>query len=242
MRLTRALDFLYPSSCALCHSSLKNGKALCARCSLGLPRIIPPYCDRCGLPFDGHLPSEFTCPDCRESPPPFNFAIAPLRARHEARELIHSFKYNRRLHLYRDLATLAAEAWHDSRLSGQTNPAWTLIPVPLHPRRQYWRWFNQSQELALALGQQLSLPVSNALRRIRHTKRQTLLSRKERLQNLRGAFRLSKDEQKRRNLAQKPVILVDDVFTTGSTAAECARVLKDEGGVEKVVVLTVLRG
>ena len=73
-------------------------------------------------------------------------------------------------------------------------------------------------------------------------KEQTLLPRSERLANLRGAFQLSRREKRVRSLKDQPILLVDDVFTTGSTAEECARVLVEEGGAEKVVVLTVLRG
>jgi competence protein ComFC len=242
VNLPRWLDFLYPPSCRLCHLPLRDGRALCSPCAKKLPRIKPPYCEQCGLPYDGNFPSHFTCPNCRDEPLPFDFAIAPLRARDEARDLIHAFKYERQLHLYRDLAALAAEAWQDPRLTDQTDPPWTLVPVPLHRRRKYWRWFNQAEELARALGEQLTLPVHSALERVRHTPHQTMLSRQERLANLKGAFRMSRRERKTRSLAGKPVILIDDVFTTGSTASECARILKSEGGVEKVVVLTVLRG
>jgi ComF family protein len=155
---------------------------------------------------------------------------------------MHRYKYGRQIHLHRDLAKLASETWSDPRLSSQTKPPWLVVPVPLHWRRQQWRWFNQSYEIARALARQRGLRFAHPLRRIRHTRQQTLLSRAERLANLRGAFRLSRRERRLPTVRDQPVLLVDDVFTTGSTSEECARVLVEEGGAEKVVVLTVLRG
>ena len=140
------------------------------------------------------------------------------------------------------LARLAEEVWDDPRVAAQTNPPWTLVPVPLHWRRKRWRWFNQSFEIARTLAKLRDLPFEPALRRVRNTNQQTLLNRTQRLANLRGAFRLTRRECRLQNVKNRPVLLVDDVFTTGSTAEECARILRTEGGAEKVVVLTVLRG
>ena len=237
---TRWLDFIYPPSCHLCRVPLQRGSYLCESCDRDLPRIQTATCQRCGLPFEGNFSTSFSCPNCRESEPPYDFAMAPLRARDGARELIHAFKYQRQIHLGANLARLAAEAWQDDRLAACHGAV--LVPVPLHWRRHQWRWFNQSAEIARYLGQLRSLPVIKALKRSRDTPRQTLLARKERLANLRGAILLSARERRRKAISGKTVILVDDVFTTGSTAAECAQVLREKGGAEKVVVLTVLRG
>ena len=240
MKRGRWLDFLYPPSCHLCRVPLENGSYLCGRCRRDLPRITSATCQRCGLPHEGAFTDTFSCPNCRDSNPPYDFALAPLRAREGARELIHAFKYQRQVHLAADLAALATEAWQDDRLADCHDPI--LVPVPLHWRRLQWRWFNQAAELARHLSKAQSLPVVPALKRVRDTPRQMLLSRKDRLRNLQGAFRLTWRERRRSTLMGKTAILVDDVFTTGSTAAECTRVLRDEAGVEKVVVLTVLRG
>ena len=156
--------------------------------------------------------------------------------------MMHAYKYGRKLHLNQELAMLAEEVWEDPRISSQQDPPWILVPVPLHWRRQRWRWFNQSGEIARCLSRKRSLHYEQALRRVRFTSQQTLLDRHARLANLRGAFRLSRRERRLRTLRNQPVLLIDDVFTTGSTAEECARVLMDEGDAEKVVVLTVLRG
>jgi ComF family protein len=240
MNAARWLDFLYPPSCHLCRAPLRDGRYLCADCHENLPRITSPLCRQCGLSFDGTQDDPASCPNCRGRSFAFDFARSALLARDGARELVHAFKYERRLHLHRELAGLAAEAMEDERLGPASD--WVLVPVPLHWRRQQWRWFNQAHELARGLAKLHDLPLRRALKRSRYTTQQTLLSRGQRLQNLKGAFRLSQSEKRREFLRGRAVLLVDDVFTTGSTAHECARILREEAGAEKVVVLTALRG
>ena len=242
MSLARCLDLLYPPACALCEEPLREGRSLCEPCQAALPRIESPFCIRCGAAIDGALPDDLLCPGCRVRPFSFEFARAALKARHEALALVRSFKYGRRIHLHRELALLLAEVWNDPRLAAQQDPPWSLVPVPLHWKRQRQRWFNQSFELARTLSRLRNLPLVPALRRIRVTPQQALLPRSERLRNLQGAFRLSRREAHSRSLRGKPVALIDDVFTTGSTSEECARILLEQGEVEKVIVLTVLRG
>lgn len=240
--LSRWLDFLYPPACAICDDPLREGRYLCESCATALPRVTKPFCIQCGIPIAGEVPDDVLCPQCRGVRSSFEFARAPVRADGDARELMHAFKYGRSLHLHHELARLASEAWDDPRIACQSDPPWTLVPVPLHWKRQRWRWFNQSHEIARTLARLRDLPLAPVLRRIRNTNQQTLLTRSQRLANLQGAFRLSRAERKQNRVRQQPVLLVDDVFTTGSTAEECARVLLDEGGAQKVVVLTVLRG
>lgn len=242
MTLARFLDLFYPPACALCGEPLRDGRYLCEPCRAGLPRLESPFCIQCGRPFEGAVPEDVLCPQCRGREFSFEFARAAAQAGGQARELMHAYKYGRRVHLHRDLAALAEETWADPRLASQDNPPWVLVPVPLHWRRQQWRWFNQSHEIARALARLRGLRCAHVLRRIRNTNQQTLLSRRERLANLRGAFRLCGREKRQNSLRNQPVLLIDDVFTTGSTAEECARVLVEDGGAEKVVVVTVLRG
>lgn len=242
MNLARWLDFLFPPSCHLCKVPLRNGRYLCHPCHEALPRITSPLCAQCGLSFEANQPDPDSCPNCQDRSFAFDFARSALLYRDGARELVHAFKYERRVHLHHELAQVTAEALEDERLSPDGATDWILVPVPLHWKRQRWRWFNQAHELARALAQLRGLTLYPALRRTRPTTQQILLTRGQRLKNLRGAFQLSRQEQRRKFLQGKSVLLVDDVFTTGSTAHECARVLKEEAGAQKVVVLTALRG
>ncbi|MGC4015696.1 MAG: hypothetical protein QM755_14410 [Luteolibacter sp.] len=156
-------------------------------------------------------------------------------------ELIHGLKYRKGLHLAAELGRLAAESFADPRLAPALAEKWPLIPVPLHPSRQRERYFNQAAEIARTVSSVTGLPVLAALRRIRKTETQTHFGRTQRLANLKGAFTLS--QAGARFSAGKPpgAVVIDDVFTTGATVHECARVLR-RGGVQKVIVVTVMRG
>ena len=211
---------------------------MCEDCSEALLKVEEPYCSICGESFEGVITEDFVCPNCGGLEMAFDFARARLRNSERARELVHGLKYRRQRYLGPDMAGLMADAFRgDERFSGVD---WLLVPVPLHWLRKMKRHFNQSEELTIHLAKILNLPWQNLLVRARHTDSQTKLGRKKRMSNLEQVFRLSKGA----NMGSKPlnIILVDDVLTTGSTAHQCAKVLKQLPQVEKVVVLTLLRG
>ena len=150
----------------------------------------------------------------------------------------------RELWLCDSLASVLATALHgetaEPRLAAEPN--WLLIPVPLHPRRLREREFNQALELSRALARRTGLAVADLLRRTRYTTGQASLDRASRLANLRKAFALKCPAPWRPPVEGRPVLLIDDVFTTGATTQECARVLKHLGGAAKWPSLTVARG
>ena len=147
------------------------------------------------------------------------------------RELIHLYKYGRIQTLSRPLADLLAAALPlDERFDAVT-------PVPLHWRKQWQRGFNQSELLARDIARRRGIPVVRALRRARSTQTQAGLSNTERRKNVAAAFQC---RTAARTLAGARVLLIDDVMTTGSTAAACARALK-QASVARVVLLTVAR-
>ena len=239
--IRRLLDFVYPAICELCNSGLQDGRTLCSPCLDKLPRIHQPFCRKCGEPFDGNLDEEFDCPNCHGITHDFKFAIAPLKGEGTAFHLVHALKYQRRFYLARDLATILCESWQqDPRLQDIPKEEIIVIPVPLHWRRKQWRQGNQAHELAREFSAQTGLPLQQSLRRIRATSTQTKLNRKQRLTNLRGAFRIRKSALA--GLQGSTIILVDDVFTTGATAHECTKILVKDGGVNQVIILTLVRG
>ena len=145
---------------------------------------------------------------------------------HTLREIIHHLKYADRVSLAKPLGAILKECLQKERFQGDV-----VVPVPLHRSRERIRGFNQAELIAVRTG----LPVLNRmLRRRKNTPSQTGLTRSERKRNLAGAFELRGDVSGRR------MILVDDVYTTGSTMNEIARTLK-RGGAERVEVLTVAR-
>lgn len=246
----RTLDILYPQACRACKIAIQPKRAedplsawLCDACRKDLSPLIPPFCDNCGEPFEGAITETFTCMNCSGRRYAFDFAISRYRAEGTLRELIHSFKYGRDLALRGLLAELLQEVLDDSRLAGEALGEWLIVPVPLHRSRLRFRGFNQSAEIGRALSRLTGIPTTEALARVRRTDSQASLHRAERLENLRRAFALRRpwfgeplDLKKRR------ILLVDDVLTTGATTHECAKVLKRDGGAEKVVVITVARG
>lgn len=150
------------------------------------------------------------------------------------RDALHAFKYRRRIALADPLGqVLAAVVRGDPVLSA----ADALVPVPLHPSRERERGFNQAEELAKVLARQTGIPLLRALVRVRPTVPQVDLSEAERRSNVRGAFSV------RAPVRGLRAVLVDDVRTTGSTLAECARTLRKGGGkvVGAVTVAMALR-
>jgi ComF family protein len=236
------IDLLYPPDCALCGARLRGHHSLCEPCAGDLPRIVEPFCQTCGMAYQGIVNHAFECPNCSGISFAFEFARPAMLKDTRTLDLIHQLKYQRSLHLGHELGKLAAEAFHsDPRLAVALAENWPLVPVPLHRSRLIHRHFNQAEEIALGISHQTGLPVISALRRTRDTGTQTRLSRKQRMKNLQGSFEISKAGEML--IGQNPhgVVLIDDVLTTGSTVNECAKTLRREG-IRKVVVVTVMRG
>ena len=236
-RLTHLLDYLYPPSCHHCDTPTQDGRYLCKQCTSDSARVKPPFCDRCGEGYDGTIDTPFLCPNCQHLDFSFLFARAALRNTHANHQLVVDFMYLKKFYLANELALFCKETMESDRRFSEL-PSPVFIPVPLHWRRKWHRGFNQAAEISRQLERHTNIPTRNALSRTRNTKTQTRLGRSDRLKNLEGAFRF-------RKLAPhfKSAILVDDVFTTGSTATACAEVLKKHAPqLENIVVLTALRG
>jgi len=235
--LNAAVSFLYPEICQVCKSERagRAGGFVCETCRGKLRFLEPPYCDRCGLPHEGAITAAYECGQCQTTRPHFSKARSAVVARDPILEIIHQYKYNRAVWFEPFLADLLVR-----RAAGEVKPErWDLIvPVPLHSTKEREREFNQAERLARHLSADSGVPMDTRLvRRVLATRTQTLLSREERLVNMRRAFALVKG----RALSGQRIVLVDDVFTTGATTSSCARTLKEAGAAE-VCVWTVARG
>jgi competence protein ComFC len=232
-----ALDLLYPRNCQCCGRPLTAAErgVVCADCLAGVKWIEPPFCERCALPFAGTVSGAFACGHCQGLVLHFRRAVAACRAQGIVRDCIHRFKYDRQMYFGSHLAewlVTAGRRWVDWREVD------VLVPVPLHPRKQRERQFNQAEWLAAAAGKAFGKPVLRRnLRRVKDTRTQTALDARARRANLREAFRVRNAE----DVAGKRVALVDDVFTTGATLDACAKVLRGTGA-RDIIVLTVARG
>ncbi len=227
-------DLLFPGDCEVCGVPLPpgDGACLCGPCRSRIVSPPPPLCPRCGIPWR----SADVCLDCRHRPPCYARARALGLYLPEAGPLnplaaaIRALKYQARRPVAWTLGALLAERYPFA-------PDALLVPVPLHPRRLRERGFNQSLLLARALGRARGLRVvPRALVRTRATAAQPGLGRTEREQNLRGAFAVRAADA----IRDRPVVLVDDVLTTGATANACATALLAAGATQ-VEVYTVGR-
>lgn len=232
-----ALDAILPRRCEVCRGAVasSDARAICPGCWNAITRIDGPHCPVCGVPFrsDVALSDSPThcCGDCRETPPAFTRAVSAGVYQGALADAIRRCKYHRRVGLIPTLGELLAPA-----LAGL--PAVdAVIPVPLHPRRLRAREFNQSLLLAAWVARRLERPLwPDALRRTRWTEPQIALDRAHRLTNVRNAFAVRRAE----HVAGRRVMVVDDVYTTGATVNECARVLR-AAQASDVFVVTVAR-
>jgi len=220
------LDFLYPRDCMACGTRLppENPDCLCAECMETLPRIGDFQCSRCGNALGPHATGVHACASCdgRKSLF-FRGATAACQYDGAARELVHRLKYNRDLRAAAFMAKTLSEKVHAAPWSQRVD---AIVPVPLHWTRRLSRRFNQSELLAKEIARHCGWPViSGAVRRIRRTESQARLAGKERLENVRGVFRINRSHA----VAEKRLLLVDDVMSTCATAAECSRTLIHSG-------------
>ncbi|MBS0432905.1 MAG: ComF family protein [Proteobacteria bacterium] len=205
----------WPSRCLLCGGRGENGIDLCADCARNLPRNDR-RCTRCALPLE--TPAAL-CGRCQRRAPPWDSAWAPFRYAWPLDRLESRFKFGADLAAGRLLVSL----WHACDPPGERPHA--IVPVPLHRARLRTRGYNQALELAKPLAKSLGLPLlRDALRRTRATDAQSELSAIARRRNVRGAFAAHFGDD-----VPQHVAILDDVFTTGATLGECARVLKRAG-------------
>ncbi len=235
--LRRCLHMVFPMNCRTCDKALEDDPIpfFCQRCWDRIEPIRSPSCPRCAHPFPSphalaHSP-EHLCGTCRKHPPAYHRVWTPYAYQSPLKEAIGLLKYRGKTHLAPALAHLIA----------QTHPTPSnvdvLIAVPLHPDRLREREYNQALLLAHHLGRQWNLPVLiDVLRRTKPTPPQTSLTRRERLKNLRRCFAVATPSA----VEGKTTLLVDDVFTTGTTVNECAKALR-KAGAEAVYVQTLAR-
>lgn len=216
-------SLLYPPACTICASSVGVDEYLCPDCAAKLTPIVPPFCAKCSEPFDGAITSAFDCANCAHRRLYFDAAVSAYRSRGIVRHVLLNFKYGRQIHLRHLVGRWLLDALHDERV--RLRQFDLIVPVPLHPTKRRERGFNQAELLARYVSQQCGIACRSVLERIHYTTTQTAFDRNERMQNLRGAFRLRQS----RDVRKLRVLLIDDVLTTGSTVSECARVLKKSG-------------
>lgn len=217
-RLRNIQDWLFPGNCLLCRTRLPAGEDLCAPCAASLPRLDA-ACPRCAAPLTAATGN--VCGACQQHAPAFDTAEAAFQYAAPVDRLIQDLKYHRRLALARVLGRRLA----DHLAARVVVLPDAIVPMPLHATRLRERGYNQSLELARVVARQLDVPLAahGAVARVRATTSQTRLVPEARARNVRNAFHVSAD------FSGKRVAIVDDVMTSGHTAAALAKSLKRAG-------------
>jgi ComF family protein len=242
LMLRYLINFVYPPRCAACATRMELDAAgkVCESCIQLIERVPEPICRVCGVPL--YLIDQACsdwCRACAESPPHFGRARAIARYRAGIGEdgqvipsMIRRHKYGRDQSLWRALAQCLGESLP---LNGDDYDV--VIPVPLHRRRLRWRGFNQAALLGFAVAAKMGCKLDvSTLTRIRDTPPQTSQDSAQRRQNVRGAFVVTRP----RRIANRSLLLIDDVMTTGATLDECARSLL-AAGARRVDAFTLAR-
>jgi ComF family protein len=207
-----------PTQCELCRGW--DRERVCGACRA---RFAPPAarCERCALQVP---PPASICGACLAAPPPYDAAITAFDYRHPWDTLIGRFKFHDALDLAAPFSRAVADAWH---ASGRPRPD-RLVPVPLAAARLRERGYNQAWQIARPLARRLGCAAHAGLvRRLKDTPHQLALPPGERAANIRGAFAVERGRLG--EVRGQRIAIVDDVMTTGATAAELARVLRDAG-------------
>lgn len=229
--------FFYPPICQICCASRATAGDgyVCEGCWRNVRFVQPPFCERCGLPYDGSIHISFQCGNCKEIKLYFRAARAAVIANAFLLDVIHRYKYHRA----RWFEPFLTDLFIRQAAPALTAAEWDLlVPVPLHSVRARTREFNQSERLARRLSRAIDIPMNaRLLRRHQPTDTQTLLNRRQRTANVRHAFAFTG----RASVKGARIVLVDDVLTTGATTSECARVLR-QSGAREVLVWTLARG
>ncbi len=228
--ISSSISYFFPSVCSLCKSfEIQAPIQLCEPCKNQLEELNDSVCPRCGDPASSELGS-YTCGDCLKSDLPFESCRSIYSLKKPFSDLLYLFKF-KNSELCLNLFT--------EKLSAQISSMPTLdylLPVPSHWFSLIRRGYNPSLILAKALSKKVKIPLEfSSLKRVKRGSAQKTLNRQQRLKNIRNVFSLTKKHP----FKNKKVLLIDDVYTTGATLIECAKVLKKAGA--EVYGLTLAR-
>ncbi|MDF2678600.1 MAG: phosphoribosyltransferase [Bacillota bacterium] len=230
------LELIYPEKniCCVCgvYDEIIGEKYICVDCYAKIKKVTPPCCVKCSKPMDLGLNVDI-CKDCAGEEKHFETSKSPFEYDGLIKKCIYDFKYYNKPYFYRFFGSSLISYMNENNY----NSFDFILSVPLHRSKMIKRGYNQSELLAKYIAGKSNIPYVNALKRTKKTSKQSSKSKSERQKNLKNAFKVKQSSQKIKNSS---VLLVDDVYTTGSTADECSKVLLNFG-VEKVFVITIAR-
>lgn len=214
------LDLLFPRRCPVCG---RISRGICTECRKQLPYIRQPFCFRCGRPVERE--EDEYCADCQKHVHNFTQGRALWLYTGKMRETIHAVKYQNKREYLEYFAKEMAESLKKEIVNWKPE---IIMPIPMHASSKSVRGYNQAEILAVYLGRELGIPVERkALKKVRKTANQKELDHRSRRTNLKDAFEVHLPHGQKQ--IWKKVLLVDDVYTTGSTLDEAARMLRKSG-------------
>ena len=229
----KVLSVFFPKTCPLCERVIYNNRDICSDCEASLHMIDEPKCYKCGKALSTY--EKIMCNDCRKLIHHFEKGAVLFEYKDEIRQSLYRFKYKNQRNYARFYAKTAAEKYLKNFEEWNINK---IVPVPMYNKKKVIRGYNQAEELAKSLSGCTGIPMDNkCLIRIKNTIAQKGLSNQERRANMNEAFAVKVSEVKK----GENVLLVDDIYTTGSTIDSCSRILK-KAGVQKVYFLCVAAG
>lgn len=231
------LDLIYPRNihCILCGDGIEPTEkySMCTPCRDRVKFIASRFCEKCGKPLEPlYLPQK--CPDCMITHHYFTRGFSCVEYDDAVKKLIYQLKYHQKRHLAHPIGQMMADRLRKLDV-GEIH---MIVPVPLHRKKERERGFNQSEIIAKYMADALGIPMEKKnILRVKETETQNQLNREERRENLRDAFQVV-DHKK---FAGKKILIVDDIYTTGSTMDACCREIR-KAGPEEIYFITFATG
>lgn len=226
------LELLYPkpTRCCVCGRDAKG--AVCSSCLSYLEYLEGRVCLICGKGMDDDY-DESICPDCRLGDKHFEMAFSCFQYKDMGKTIIHKLKYEGFKEISHTLASLMHQKLKDEGIVADA-----IVPVPVHSKKEEARGFNQALLIAEVIADMSGIPLWNCITRVKETAEQFKLNKTNRILNVHNAFCIN---MLYNNVKYRRILLIDDVYTTGSTVNECSRILKQHG-VQSVFVITAATG
>lgn len=228
------LGMFFTNTCPLCGRTIAfNAKGACKECSDKIKYVREPRCEKCGRPLDDM--EQILCAECTKRKHRFDAGVCIYEYSGQIKESIYEFKYKNR----REYADFYAS--ETAKIYGKLLKQWNLdaiIPVPIHKDREIERGYNQATEFGQALARLTGIPIrKKVLIRTKKTERQKELTDIMRYLNLKNAFSVDRNAME----GLRNILIVDDIYTTGSTVDACSSILK-KAGAHKVYFLCISAG
>lgn len=230
--LKAILDYIFPHRCCSCSGLVSDGFGICGACWHKFSFINKPYCQICGKKFEIDFGEFDVCGSCLHKKPKIDVSRSLLQFSAEAKKLIHNFKYNDKTNLAQLFAHMVQNGF------GQDFADIDIIaPVPMHRLKRLFRKYNPPQVLADSIAKKLNKKLApDLLIKNKFTKNQVGLNKRQRAKNLIGSISVNK----KYDITNSNILLVDDVLTTGATSNECTKILK-QAKAGKVKLITIAR-